>query len=123
MPTVELTADNFDDTVSRSDFLLVDFWAGWCGPCRLFAPVFEQVSAKHADIVFAKVDTDAQPELSAAFGITSIPTIAVIRDRVVIYAQPGALPEPLLEELIGRARELDMDEVREQLEAEAAPDR
>lgn len=89
----------------------------------MFAPVFERAAEKHTDVVFGKVDTDAQPELSAAFGITSIPTIAVIRDRVVIYAQPGALPEPLLEELIGRARELDMDEVREQLEAEAAPDR
>jgi len=124
MPTVELTAENFDETVSGNDFVLVDFWAGWCGPCRMFAPVFERASAKHADIVFAKVDTEAQQELSEAFGITSIPTIAVIRDRVVIYAQPGALPETMLEELISRARELDMDEVREKLAAaQATPER
>jgi thioredoxin 1 len=118
MPTVEMTAENFDETVTGNDFVLVDFWAGWCGPCRMFAPVFERVSANHADIVFAKVDTEAEQELSAAFGITSIPTIAVIRDRVVVYAQPGTLPETALEELIRRARQLDMDNVREQLAAQ-----
>jgi len=123
MPTVEMTAENFDETVTGNDFVLVDFWAGWCGPCRMFAPVFERVSANHADIVFAKVDTEAQQELSAAFGVTSIPTIAVIRDRIVVYAQPGALPETALEELIRRARQLDMDNVREQLAVQATSER
>jgi len=123
MPTVEMTAENFDETVTGNDFVLVDFWAGWCAPCRMFAPVFERVSANHADIVFAKVDTEAQQELSAAFGITSIPTIAVIRDRVVVYAQPGALPETALEELIRRARQVDMDNVREQLAAQGVRER
>jgi thioredoxin len=120
MPTVELTAENFDETITRNDFVLVDFWAGWCSPCRVFAPIFERVAGHHPDIVFAKVDTEEQQELSAAFGITSIPTLAIIRERVVIYAQPGALPEPVLEDLIGQARNLDMNEVREQLAAEAS---
>jgi thioredoxin 1 len=120
MPTVELTAETFDETISANDFVLVDFWADWCPPCRMFAPVFEQASARHPDIVFAKVDTDAEEELSAAFGIASIPTLAVIRDRVLIYAQPGAIPEAALEELIGQARQLDMDAVRRELAAEGS---
>jgi thioredoxin 1 len=115
MPTVELTAETFDEVVSDNDFVLVDFWAEWCPPCRMFAPVFEKVSAQHPDIVFAKVDTDAEQELSAAFGIMSIPTLAIIRDRVVIYARPGAIPEQALQALIEQARQLDMDQVREQL--------
>jgi thioredoxin 1 len=123
MPTVEMTAENFDDTVSGNDFLLVDFWAGWCAPCRMFAPVFERVSAKHPDIVFAKVDTDAEQELSAAFGVASIPTLAIIRERTVIYAQPGAIPESVLEDLIGQARALDMDEVRRQVSAQGNVER
>ncbi len=110
--TVELTKDNFEEVAGGSDMVLVDFWAEWCGPCRWFAPVFEQAAERHGDLVFGKVDTEAQPELAATFGIMSIPTLMVIRDKVVLYAQPGALPEPALEDLIAKARAVDMDEVR-----------
>jgi thioredoxin 1 len=110
--TVELTKENFDETVGQDGMVLVDFWASWCGPCRQFAPVYEKASDQHEDVVFGKVDTEDQQELAAAFGISSIPTLMIVRDGVVLYAQPGALPEPALEELIGKARELDMDEVR-----------
>ncbi|MFD8589424.1 thioredoxin [Streptomyces sp. NPDC059637] len=115
MATVELTKDNFDEVVTGGGIVLVDFWAAWCGPCRMFAPVFERVSERHQDVVFGKVDTEAQPELAGAFQISSIPTLMVVRDKVVLYSQPGALPEQALEELVTKARELDMDEVRRQL--------
>ncbi len=117
MATVELTAENFNSTVSGDGLVLVDFWAEWCGPCRMFGPIFEQVSERHADAVFGKVDTEAQPELAAAFNIASIPTLMIIRDNVVLYQQPGALPEAALEQLITKAAELDMDEIRAGLAA------
>ncbi|WP_336320009.1 thioredoxin [Streptomyces lavendofoliae] len=116
MSTLELTKDNFDQVVKENDFILIDFWAAWCGPCRQFAPVFEGASERHPDLVFAKVDTEAQTELAAAFEIRSIPTLMIIRDSVAVFAQPGALPEAALEDLIGQARKLDMDEVRASIE-------
>ncbi|WP_329310049.1 thioredoxin family protein [Streptomyces sp. NBC_01262] len=115
MPTIELTKDNFDDTVTGADIALVDFWAAWCGPCRRFAPVFERAAERHPDIVFGKVDTQAQQDLAAGFQISSIPTLMAIRDKVVLYSQPGALPESALEDLVTRIRAIDMDDVRRQL--------
>jgi thioredoxin 1 len=121
MATVELTSENFESAVAGGGLVLVDFWAAWCGPCRMFAPVFERASERHPDAVFGKVDTEAQPGLAAGFGITSIPTLMIIRDKVVLYAQPGALPEQPLEQLITKAREIDMEEVRASLAASAEP--
>ncbi|MEU1010860.1 thioredoxin family protein [Streptomyces sp. NPDC088810] len=116
--TVELTKENFDQTVSENEFVLIDFWAQWCPPCRQFAPVYEKAAADNPDLVFGKVDTEAQPELAAAFDIQSIPTLMIIRDQVAVFAQPGALPAPVLEDLIGQARNLDMDEVRKSIAAQ-----
>jgi thioredoxin 1 len=112
MATVELTKENFDDIVADNDFVLIDFWAEWCGPCKQFGPVYEESSHTHGDLLFGKVDTEAQPELAAAFNIQSIPTLMIVRDRIAVYSQPGALPAPALEDLIGQARNLDMEEVR-----------
>ena len=118
MPTTHITKETFNDTINNNNIVLVDWWAEWCGPCRSFAPVFEEASGKHPDIVFGKIDTEAQPELSAMARITSIPTIMAFREGILIFSQPGALPGASLEELIGKVRELDMEEVHAALAAE-----
>ena len=118
MPTTEITKDTFNDTINNNNIVLMDWWAEWCGPCRSFAPVFEEASDKHADIVFGKIDTETQPELSAMAGITSIPTLMAFREGILIFSQAGALPAPTLEELIGKIRELDMQQVHAALAAE-----
>jgi thioredoxin 1 len=113
--TVELTKENFDEIVSENDFVLIDFWASWCGPCRRFAPVYEDAAERHSDLLFGKVDTEAQPELAAAFQIQSIPTLMIVRDQVAVFVQPGALPEAALEDVIDQARQLDMAQVRKSI--------
>jgi len=120
MATVDLTKDNFDEVVSKNDFVIVDFWAPWCGPCKSFGPVYEEVSEKYSDIVFAKVNTEEEQELAGHFQIRSIPTLMILRDQIVIYAQPGALMGGQFEQLIGKAKELDMEEVRKQVAEQQA---
>ena len=118
---IALDDTTFPKFIERSDLpVVVDFWAAWCGPCRMFAPVFEQASETHADVVFGKVDTEAEPELAGALQISSIPTLMAFRDGILVFAQPGALPASALEDVIRQVRELDMDEVRKQLDEQPA---
>lgn len=118
MATVELTADNFKDVVASNDMLIIDFWAPWCAPCRSFAPTFEAASEQHADIVFAKVNTEVEQELAGAFNIRSIPTLMVFREQVIVYADAGALPPAGLQQLVDGVRSLDMDKVRAEIAAQ-----
>ena len=121
MSTVELTDENFESAVAAEGIVLVDWWASWCGPCRQFAPVFEEASKTHPDITFGKIDTDAQQQLSAMANIRSIPTLMAFRDGILVFNQAGALPAPALEQVVQAVRALDMDDVRRQIsEAEAA---
>lgn len=120
MATTELTNENFSGTVADNDIVLVDFWASWCPPCRMFAPVYEAASEKHTDIVFGSVNTEEQQELAGGFGISSIPTLMVFRENIMIFQQAGALPEKSLADLIGKVRALDMDKVRESVAAQEA---
>jgi thioredoxin 1 len=115
MPTVTLTTENFDEIAKSKGIVLVDFWAGWCGPCRSFAPVFEKAAENNPDITFGKVDTEAEVELGERFQVSSIPTLMAIRDGVIVYAEPGALPGPALDNIIEQVRGLDMNDVRKRL--------
>jgi thioredoxin 1 len=115
---VELTKENFESTITDNPFVIVDFWAPWCAPCRSFAPTYEKVSEDFENVVFAKVNTEEQQELAMHFQVRSIPTLMIFRDNIIIFSQPGALPESAFRELLGKAGELDMDEVRAQIESE-----
>ena len=120
MATVEITKDTFEDTITNNDIVMIDFWAPWCGPCKSFAPIYEAVSEKHDDVVFAKVNTEDEQELAASFQIRSIPTLMIMREKIVIFSQAGMLPENALQEIIGKTKELDMDVVRSDIEKQQA---
>ena len=115
MATMELTLENFEDTISKDGITFVDFWAEWCGPCRMFGPIFEKAAEENLDIRFGKVDTEAEQQLAGMAGITSIPTLMIFRDGILLFNQPGALPAPALNDLIGKVKELNMDDVRAEI--------
>lgn len=119
MATIELTRDNFNEVVTNNDTVFLDFWASWCGPCRMFGPVFEEAARNHPEAVFAKVNTEKEAELANLFGIRSIPTLMAFREQIPVFSQPGALPAPMLEQLIEKVGELDMNEVRQKIEEAA----
>ena len=118
MSTTNLTLDSFESTVTAEGITIVDFWAEWCGPCKMFGPIFEEVSDANPDVTFAKVDTEAEQQLAGSLGIMSIPTVMIFRDGIQLFAQPGALPKGALEDLLGQVRNLDMDDIRAQLAEE-----
>jgi len=120
MATVEITKDTLQDTIADNDIVIIDFWAPWCGPCKSFAPVYDAVSEKHSDVVFAKVNTEDEQELAASFQIRSIPTLMIFRDQIAIFSQAGMLPESALEQVIAKTKELDMDQVRKEVAEQQA---
>lgn len=120
MATIELTKDNFEEVITGNDMVLVDFWASWCGPCQSFAPIYEEASEKHPGVVFAKVDTEQEQELAGHFQVRSIPTLMLFREQVILYAEAGALPANALEEIITKAGELDMEQVRREIAEQQA---
>ena len=122
-PTVDVTDANFKEVVEKDGIVLVDWWAPWCGPCRVFGPTYEKVAGRHPDIAFAKVNTEEQQGLAASFQIMSIPTLMILRDKILLFSQPGALPEAALEELVQKARDLDMDKVRAEVAAAEAEEK
>ena len=118
MATIKTTLETLDETLEKNDIVLIDFWAEWCGPCKMFGPVFEKSSEKHPDIAHVKVNTEEEQQLAAAFGIQSIPTLAIFREKIMLYKQPGALPEAGLEDLIKQVKELDMEKIKAEVEAQ-----
>jgi len=122
MATMELTLENFEDTISKDGITFVDFWAEWCGPCRMFGPIFEKAAEENLDIRFGKVDTEAEQQLAGMAGITSIPTLMIFRDGILLFNQPGALPAPALNDLIGKVKELNMDDVRAEIAKQESSD-